>query len=159
MTVTADEGIEYGMYIFSPGSEFGGRILDLKRSTASESLVWYFDTWRRMLGQIIIEPPEGQAYKTVEGDAHAVLAELLTGRYAGLFTVPEEVSGITVSGQLNRYTTLLDGMNKLLESSGARLQIRAVQGDIGEAFRVECIAVSITDYSAETSIARIIRSI
>ena len=39
MTVTADEGIEYGMYIFSPGREFGGRILDLKRSTASESLI------------------------------------------------------------------------------------------------------------------------
>ena len=149
MTVTADEGIEYGMYIFSPGSEFGGRILDLKRSTASESLVWYFDTWRRMLGQIIIEPPEGQAYKTVNGDAHTVLAKLLTGISGGLFTVPEKLSGITVSGQFNRYTTLLDGMNKLLESSSARLQIRAVQGGTVDTFKVEVSAVPIADYSAE----------
>ena len=149
LTTTADEGMWYGMYLFSPGSEFGGRILDLKRSTASESLVWYFDTWRRMLGQIIIEPPEGQAYKTVEGDAHAVLSEFLAGRYEGFFVVPEELSGITVSGQFDRYTTFLDGMNKLLKEQNARLQIQAVQGDTGEAFTVEISAVPIVDYSAE----------
>lgn len=149
LTVTAAEGITYGMYIFSPGSEFGGRILDLKRSTASESLIWYFDTWRRMLGQVIIEPPSGQAYKTASGDAHEVLSELLAGLYDGLFTVPEELSGIIVSGQFDRYTTLLDGANKLLEAFGARLQIRAVQGDTGEAFKVEVSAVPITDYSSE----------
>ena len=61
----------------------------------------------------------------------------------------EELSGITVSGQFNRYTTFLDGMNKLLESSSARLQIQAVQGGTGETFRVEVSAVPITDYSAE----------
>lgn len=149
LTTTADEGMGYGMYLFSPGSEFGGRILDLKRSTASESLVWYFDTWRRMLGQIIIEPLEGQAYKTVEGDAHAVLSELLAGRYEGFFVVPEELSGITVSGQFDRYTTFLDGMNKMLKEQNARLQIQAVQGDTGEAFTVEISAVPIVDYSAE----------
>ncbi len=149
LTTIADEEIRYGMYLFSPGSEFGGRILDLKRSTASEELVWYFDTWRRMLGQTIIEPPEGEAYKTVKGDAHAVLSELLVGRYGGLFVVPEELSGITVSGQFDRYTTLLDGMNKLLKEQDARLQIRAVQGDTGEVFTVEVSVVLIMDYSAE----------
>lgn len=102
-----------------------------------------------MLGQIIIEPPEGQAYKMVKGDAHTVLAELLTGISGGLFTVPEELSGITVSGQFDRYTTLLDGMNKLLESSSARLQIQAVQGGTGDIFKVEVSAVPIADYSAE----------
>lgn len=149
LTVNPDTGIEYGMYIFVSGSEFGGRILDLKRSTASERFVWYFDTWRRMLGQIIVEPPEGQAYRTVEGDAHTIMAELLPDVYDGLFNVPEKLSGIALTGRFDRYVTLLDGMNKLLEAAGARLQIQAVQGNTGKPFSVEVSAVPVEDYSAE----------
>lgn len=149
LTVEPSVEIDYGYYIFAPGTEYGGRILDLKRSTSSEKLVWYLDTWRRMLGQAVIEPPSGQAYRTVSGDANAVIADLLRGRYDGIFRVPEEPAGITVSGQFDRYTTLLDGLNKLLQSAGARLSVQTVQGGTGEAFHVQIGAVLIRDYSEE----------
>lgn len=149
LTLPADYGLEYGQFLFCPGTEYGGRVLDRKRSTSSSTAVWYLDTWRRMLGQIIVEPPESEAYRTVDGDAHVVLSSLLTGRGGGLFVVPEDLSGITIQGQFDRYTTLLDGMNKLLETAGARLQIQAVQGGTGEAFAVQVSAISVTDYSAE----------
>lgn len=150
LTVAAGmESLDYGSYVFCPGTEYGGRILDQKRSTASESTVWYLDTWRRMLGQAIVEPPAGEAYRMAEGDANSILSELVAGRFEGLFIVPEDLSGIIVSGQFDRYTTLLDGMNKLLAQYGARLQIQAIQGGTGEAFHVMLQAAPIMDYSRE----------
>ena len=142
-------GIGYGGYIFSPGTEYGGRILDLKRSTSSVTAVWYLDTWRRMLGQAIIEPPEGEAYLTVSGDANTVLSTLLEERFGGIFVVPEYLAGIMLSGQFDRYTTLLDGVNKMLAANNARLKIQSVQGGSGEPFSVSVEAVPVMDYSAE----------
>lgn len=145
-----DDQIEYGHYIFCPGTEYGGRILDLKRKTSSTSKVWYFDTWRRILGQSIIEPPEGEAYHVIESmDANTMLKGLFSGRFGNFFTVPDYLSGIEVSGQFDRYTTLLDGVTKLLKAHGAKIKISAVQGGPGDAFHVQVEAVPVVDYSEE----------
>lgn len=144
-----DDSISYGYYIFCPGTEYGGRVLDLKRNTSNRSKVWYFDTWRRMLGQSIIEPPVGEAYLNVSGDANAVLREVFSGRFGDFFTVPDKLSGIEVSGQFDRYTTLLDGVTKLLKAHGAKIKISAIQGGPNEVFSVQVEAVPIVDYSEE----------
>lgn len=148
--IVTDQSIDYGYYIFCPGTEYGGRILDLKRKTSSFSKTWYFDTWRRMLGQSIIEPPEGEAYYTVDDmDANLMLKELLLGRFDEIFVVAEKLSGIVVSGKFDRYITLLDGVSKMLNKHGARIKISAVQGGPGEKFFVQIEAVPIEDYSDE----------
>lgn len=149
LTVEEDD-ITYGCYIFCPGTEYGGRILDLKRKTSSTSRTWYFDTWRRMLGHSVIEPPEGEAYYRIENmDANAMLKRAFAGRFEEFFVVPEYLSGIEVSGQFDRYTTLLDGATKLLKAHDARMKITALQGGPGEAFRVQVEAVPIVDHSEE----------
>lgn len=148
--IVTDQSIDYGYYIFCPGTEYGGRILDLKRKTSSLSKTWYFDTWRRMLGQSVIEPPEGDAYYTVDNmDANLMLNELLSGRFDEIFVVPEKLSKIVVSGKFDRYTTILDGVSKILKKHGARIKISAVQGGPGEKFTVQIEAVPIEDYSDE----------
>ena len=149
--LTAEEDIvTYGQYIFCPGTEYGGRILDLKRKTSSASKTWYFDTWRRMLGQSVIEPSEGEAYHVIETmDANTMLRNLFSGRFGNFFTVPDNLSGIEVSGQFDRYTTLLDGITKLLKTHGAKIKITAMQGGPGEKFHVQVEAVAIIDYSEE----------
>ena len=76
MTVTADEGIEYGIYIFSPGSEFGGRILDLKRSTASVSYT-HLDVYKR---QILYRTRDGHAEVKgvrIKGDGVAQIGDTI----------------------------------------------------------------------------------
>lgn len=148
--LTVENGeVDYGYFIFCPGTEYGGRILDLKSKTSSSSESWFFDTWRRMLGQSIIEPPEGEAYLQVAGDANDVLRTLLLGRFGGFFVVPEDLSGIEVSGQFDRYTRLLDGITKLFKGFGAKIKISSVQGGSGEPFKVLVEAVPIVDYSEE----------
>lgn len=151
LTVPAQlDTVSYGSYIFCPGTEYGGRVLDLKRSTDSMYNTWYLDTWRRMLGQSIIEPPEGEAYRTVsKREANEVIAELLQGRYDGIFRVPDTPSGIVLTGQFDRYVTLLDGLSKMLAAQAARLKITTMQGGTGEAFFVLVEAVPIVDHSEE----------
>lgn len=148
--IVDDKSIEYGYYIFCPGTEYGGRILDLKRKTSSTSKTWYFDTWRRMLGQSIIEPPEGEAYYLIEStDANMMLKAVFAGRFEEFFVVPEYLSGIEVSGQFDRYTTVLDGITKLLKAHGAKIKVTAVQGGPGEQFYIQVEAIPIIDYSEE----------
>lgn len=142
--------VDFGNYIFLDGTEYGGRIMDLKRNTASATAVWYLDTWRRMLGQAVIEPPAGMAYlQVVNKDANTVISDILGGRFGDIFTVPKELSGIPISGQFDRYTTVLDGLTKILKSHRARLRIKSVQGDAGQAFWVQVEAVPVVDYSEE----------
>lgn len=148
LTLTG-HSVNFGWYLFCSETEYGGRILDLKRETSSSSREWFFDSWRRMLGQIIIEPPEGQAYLTVDGDANAILKQLLAKKYDGFFEVPDRPAGIPIKGQFDRYVSFLDGVGKLFGSFGARLKISAVQGGPGEAFTVLVEAVPIADRSEE----------
>lgn len=148
LTIDGDS-VAYNYYVFCPGTEYGGRILDLKRRTTDKVKVWYFDTWRRMLGQSIIEPPVGQSYMSVSGDANEVIRSVISGRFDGFFRVPDKLSGINVAGQFDRYTTVLDGITKLLKMYGAKIKISSVQGNPNEHFVVTVEAVPIKDYSEE----------
>lgn len=145
ITAPSDTKLQMERFVFCPGTEYGGRILDLKRVTSSATCVWYADCWRRMLGQQILTPPDGEAYLKVDGDANDVIRSLMNDR-DGLFVVPDTASGISVSGQIDRYVSLLDGMTKILAAENARLQIRAVQGGPNEAFHVMVEAAPIVNY-------------
>lgn len=145
ITVPSDAKIQMERFLFCPGTEYGGRILDLKRVTSSANCEWYADCWRRMLGQQILMPPDGEAYLTVDGDANDVLRTLIDDRN-GLFAVPDIASGISISGQIDRYVSLLDGMTKILAMYGAKIQIRSVQGGPNEVFHVTVEAVPIINY-------------
>lgn len=151
VTVKADfENMVFGNYIFLHGTEYGGRVMDLKRNTASATAVWYVDTWRRMLGQAVIEPPVGMAYlQIVNKDANTVISEVINNRFGKIFAVPKQSSGIIISGKFDRYVSVLDGLTKLLKAHGAKLKIEAAQGVAGQTFCVNVEAVPIADYSEE----------
>jgi hypothetical protein len=62
----------------------------------------------------------------VSGDANAILAGLLGGYMGGIFTIPAETSGITITDyQFPLYCTLLTGITGMLEEYGAKLRIIA----------------------------------
>ncbi len=142
-------GLEYGYALFSPDTEYGGFLTDKWSSTSSLTVKWYADTWRGMLDKVIIEPPAGQEYKSVSGEANTVIRKLMSGVCGGFFQIPETDSKIIVDYQFPRYVSMLEGLTKMLEKERARLRIRAVQGAAGEAFGVQIEAVNITDYSEE----------
>ncbi|EGN46727.1 hypothetical protein HMPREF0990_01108 [Lachnospiraceae bacterium 1_1_57FAA] len=75
----------YGNRIFVPGTEYGGILNSLEVMTKTQEIVWCGTTWRGLLKQKIIEPPEGEDHLTVSGDLNDILRELIKDRFDGLF--------------------------------------------------------------------------
>ena len=141
--------------IYVPGEEYGGIIQEIETDTAQDTITLRGYTWRGMLDKKIIEPPSGEDYRYANGDLNEVLRELVKLHFNSVFTVTTEETGISVSNfKIDRYCTLLYGMNKILESKNYRLQIRYLQGERGSPGRVELSAVPIKDYSGQIELSQ-----
>ncbi|MGC4018949.1 MAG: hypothetical protein QM793_06800 [Muricomes sp.] len=142
-------GIKKGFHFFVPGTEYGGIIEDPQSSTSGTDITYMGYTWRGFLDQFVIQPPAGQSYLTVSGDANRVIAQVLNAGTGLMFTVPEENSGIKIATCQFRYETGLQGLSAMLSKYNARLDIKAVPGGTGEPFSVIIQAVRVKNYSEE----------
>lgn len=139
----------WGYRLFIPGTEYGGLLERRKTSTSSNTVTWIGHTWRGLLSQKIIQPPKDQSHLTVSGEANNIIKQVLGDRFGSLFAASVEDSGIEISAyQFDRYCELLDGLEKMLASVGAKLKISYEQGNPG-AFDavVRLSAVPVTDWS------------
>lgn len=142
-------GIKKGFHFFVPDTEYGGIIEDIKSNTSDTDITYMGYTWRGFLDQCIIQPPSGQGYLTVSGDANRVIAQVLNVGTGLMFTVPETNSGIQISSYQFRYQTALQGLSDMLSRYNARMDIKAVSGGTDEPFRVVVRAVRIKNHSEE----------
>lgn len=149
--ITCQKGVlDFGMYLICPGTEYGALIEETDTWTNDTEEKWLGNAFRRFLQEFIIEPPAGQDYKIVSGDAHDIMRQVLNGAFDGLFAVPEEESGIDVeSYQFDRYTDALSGFTKMLKKKNARVNIEIKQGGSNEPFSVMLSAVPIQNLSSE----------
>ena len=149
--ITCPRGsLAFGMYMICPGTEYGALIEEFDSWTNSATETWRGNAFRKFLQQHIIEPPSGQDYRTVSGDAHDVFRQIIGSVYDGLFTIPEEKSGIDVGiYKFDRYTDALAGFTKMLKRVNARVNIEIKQGDANEPFFVVLSAVPIQNLSSE----------
>lgn len=130
---------------YIPGTEFGGLFLDLDTDTKQDTIAPGGVTWRGMLQNKIIVPPSGQDYATDSGELNAIIRNRVQAALPGLFVGSTESTGVTVSYQYERYTSLYEGLKKLLKSVGYRLQIAYSQTQKA----VVVSAVPIVDYSQQ----------
>lgn len=136
-----DYSFEFGGWFYIDGTEFGGKI---ERIRTEDNIYYEGLTWRGSLLIKVIEPPSGQAYLNVKGDAHDVIRQLITGRLGPLYQVKEGQSGINVSGQI-RYEYLGKALNRILKAANARLCLKYDS----EQNSVILSAEQVTDYSNE----------
>lgn len=137
--------------IYIPNTEYGGLLEEQKASTKDNTVAWSGYTWRGLLSQKIIQPPAGQSYLVVSGDANSVISDIIGRRFGSLFAVDTEASGISISNyRFDRYCTILDGLEKMLATRNARLKIYYKQGDPGGMNgAVHVCAVPATDWSEQ----------
>ena len=136
-------GFDSRFYI--PGTEIGGIIQDYTVITKDRSIKATGDVFRGLLKNHIIEPPEGEAYLLVNGDANDII-KMLTADYDGLFAV-EQNSGIQINNyQFSRYVSVLDGITKMLGDNGARLHIESSHNE-DKYLKIKLGARKINDYS------------
>lgn len=149
--LNADElnGIDY---FYCAGEEVGGMIRKLKVMTEKGQVKASGLTWRGNLGVKVIQPPTGEAYRIVSGEANAILRELIDDEFDGLIKGSTEVSDFTITSYpFARYCTLLEGLEAMLAKVGAKLRIRyqeskMVDGTLQRGY-AEVSAVAVNDYS------------
>ena len=139
------ESVANDSRVYIPGTEYGGLFKRLESDTKNNSVAVGGLTWRGMLQKKIISPPSGQDYATDSGELNAILGARVSAAFPGLFVGSSESTGITVSYQYNRYTTLYDGLKALLKSVGYKMQIEYDQ----VLRKVVVSAAPIVDYSNE----------
>ena len=153
LTVAADvwseEWYGYGNRVYIPGTEYGGIIEDLESITSSNSVVLRGYTWRGLLTQKVVEPPADAPNLILNGELNTALAQLVGDRFGGLIVVDQEDTGVALNNwSVDRYATLHDTIQKIVNAYGYRLQIRYLQGDSGIG-QVHLQAVPVKDYSGE----------
>lgn len=139
----ADSG---GVYI--PGTEWGGLIEKTTITSGEDTTLAEGFTWRGLLLKAIIEPPANQDYLVVSGEANAIIRQVISGKFGGLFVGSDENSGLTYkSYQFDRYCTVLDGLVNMLYEKNYRLDIRAYKPTPGSPVQVMLKAIPVTTMS------------
>ena len=144
----------YGNLVYIPDTEYGGIIGKVLTSTTLDYVELKGYTWRGRLAYKAIEPPSGKDYKVVSGELNKVLKVLIEPEFDGLYVVSSEDTGISVSNyQFDRYCTLLEGVTKMLNSLGYRLDIQHKR-EKGIPGYVLIRAVPIVDYSDQIELSK-----
>lgn len=145
-----------GCQFFCPGTEYGGVIRILNPDTSQQVLKLGGSTWRGMINQKAAEPPAGQDYLYLTGEANMVIRQLFTEvGISDFFVVPDEDSEIIFDNyQAPLQEMLLDVIQEALEDIGGRINITYVEGETGRDGYVEVKAVNITDYSADVEFSQ-----
>ena len=142
-----ETGIEQGWRIGVPEKEYGGIIRKIISNTETNSISLSGDTWRGMLNKKIIEPPNGEDYRIVSGDANEIINNLTCSEFDGLF-ICDKNSQIEIKNyQFDRYVSHLAGLEKMLLSKNAKLEIKYNSGKPNDASYVTLAAVPIKDFS------------
>ena len=140
-------GIDSGWRIGCPGKEYGG-IIDKIVST-DNVLTISGATWRGMLTKKILQPPSGDDYLSVSGDADKIIDETICSQFDGIF-VCNTTSGVEYSEfKFDRYVDSLAGIEKMLLSKNLRLSIEYDSGKANESSFVRIRSTPIHDFSDE----------
>lgn len=137
-----------GHYVYIPNTEWGGQVEQLRHSTAAGQVTLSGVTWRGMIYRKVIEPPAMATHLVISGEANAAIKRIM-GNTLGLFAVSAEDSGIAVSRSF-RYYNMLIGIQEMLASSGAALEIAFDQKIRG----VRLLARAIVDYSQRIDLSQ-----
>lgn len=122
----ADHCCEAGSLLYVEGTEYGGIVDQITVGSVDDELKYQGRTWHGVLDSKVLQPPAGEDYLILYGDAHDVLRYLISFmELTDLFAVAEMPSGIEIAGyQMERYITGYSGILKMLNDVQAKLHMR-----------------------------------
>lgn len=137
-TTNRFEGFDINSLIYVEGSEYGGIVTSKKVDTLSSDITFNGVTWRGLLEKEYIQPPFNQTHYIANGEANAVLQELIQNRFDDLIVVDDVgLSEIQVNYQI-RDMNLLDAIDRMLINANARLNVSFSKGKL----HLKCVRVN-----------------
>lgn len=131
-----------GYYIYIEDTEYGGIVDKIEIDTSAGTVIYTGRSWHGIIEKKVIEPPEGQDYKIVSGEANSILKALIADlSLDDLFTASSMESSINILYQFDRYTPAYTGILKMLLANDGKLQITHKSG------KVILEAIPLYDYS------------
>lgn len=124
ITVAQDNNIlQGGFWWYINDTEYGGIVDNVGIVTADREIRYTGRNLRGILCDKIIEPPQGEDYKIVSGDAITVINKLIEDAgLSDIYRMAGESWSIS-SFQFNRYVTLYDGICALLNAKNKVLRL------------------------------------
>lgn len=118
-----------GELLYIDGTEYGGVVDEITRSTETDDVIYIGRTWHGMLAGKIVKPPSNADYYVLSGDANTCIASLLTKvGLTDVLTARSTSAGISVNYQFDRFCNAYDGLLKMLSSANAVLRIERHDG-------------------------------
>lgn len=118
-----------GELLYIDGTEYGGVVDEITRSTETDDVIYIGRTWHGMLAGKIVKPPSNADYYVLSGDANACIASLLSKvGLTDVLTARSTSAGISVNYQFDRFCNAYDGLLKMLSSANAVLRIERHDG-------------------------------
>lgn len=116
-------GLQVKGYWYIDGMEYGGRIDKIKVDTDADELIFSGRNWRGFLASRIVCPPAGEAYRYLQGSWRPMLQALLEELGLSDLFMADNAAITMNNWKVDRYVTLLDMLNKLLEEKDHRLNL------------------------------------
>ena len=118
-----------GELLYIDGTEYGGIVDEITRSTETDDVIYIGRTWHGMLAGKIVKPPSNADYYVLSGDANTCIASLLSKvGLTDVLTARSTSAGISVNYQFERFCNAYDGLLKMLSSADAVLRIERHDG-------------------------------
>ena len=117
--------LEEGAVIYMDGTEYGGIVGGMRSSSTDETRTHLGRTWHGIINDKVICPDPGADYFVVDGEANAILGEIVVRLgLGGLFKARTASSGIMIKRyQFARYVRGYDGLRAMLSSASAKLKM------------------------------------
>lgn len=110
-------------YIYSPGTEWGGPVKAVEHNTESRLITLQGPTWRGLLYQKRIYPPEGYGYLVFTNiDANELIRQVVGNVFGNLVRVVSTSAGVNVSASF-RYETIANGLQDVFREYNLRLDV------------------------------------
>ncbi len=140
-------GVDYRICV--SGEEYGGIIDKIQTVSTDDTVILSGKTWRGLLTQKIIEPPSGEDYRIVSGDANDIINDIICSAFDGIFRCEKKFKIDISNYKFDRYVDALSGIEKMLFEKDARIHIAYNSGEAKGTGFVEIGAVPSHDYSNE----------
>ena len=126
LTINTDDmvdGFSYDSLFYIENTEYGGYVENIKVDTQNKTISYLGKTFRGMLEKEYIQPPSGQAYLNLKGEANKCINELTNRKFNDLFVVDDVgLSGININYSI-RDLNLLQALENALGTQEAKIGI------------------------------------